>query len=575
MPGCCLVVSPLVALMQDQVKSLREKGVAAGYLHAGLDRKNVQKEVDSMLQGRYKLFYVAPERLLNREFQLALSNSKISFLAVDEAHCISQWGFNFRPSYRNIKVIKERNPNIKTMALTASATPVVVKDINEQLELDKPLIIRKSFKRPNLSYQVKYSDDKIERIIREVKESEGSCLIYVRNRRLTMEIARIFQNNDVKALAYHAGKKFEERQKIQNSWMQGETKLVVATNAFGMGIDKGDVRLVIHYLMPDSLESYYQEAGRAGRDGLESKCVIFFTDLDAKEAKAQLKKQYPSLDFLKVIYEAISNFLLIPLHSGMGVSHKFQLADFSKKFGHNGVQVFHAIKLLERMGYWSLSDYAESSSRVQILLDSRQLYSFQVKFEKYDGLLKMLTRHYGGINTTPAIIDEFIIAKKLGLNKDKVISLLHDLEKIEIVSYEEGSNEPRLLYLRDRVDQITDPDNFIRSNFKRSNDRLKGMIDYLTQEKCRMQLISDYFGEAVEEVCGKCDICRLNAELGRNYKAEGLADRIKSSLDLEPKDLKELKRDLQNEDKQLDDLVRYLISEEKIRIDQGKKLHWI
>jgi len=576
MPGCCVVISPLIALMKDQVDALKSKGVPATFLHSGLSRKAIRNEIDALLQGRYKMFYIAPERLANREFVQALGNSDISFLAVDEAHCISQWGFEFRPSYRKIADLKEKILKLNIMALTASATPEVQLDIKEQLHLHEPLTVSKSFSRPNLSYIVDFSEDKIGAITREIKKATGSSIIYVRNRRLTVELAKLFNDSGVSSLPYHAGLSHEKRNFVQASWMTGETKLVVATNAFGMGIDKSDVRLVIHYIFPDSLESYYQEAGRAGRDGKASKCLVYYSPTDVETARSNLLGQYPTLDFLKVIYEAISNFLGVPIQAGLGVAYPFDLSVFSKKFGHKGIQVYNAIQLLEKLGYFHLSEGVKVASKVQILIDSRQLYAFQVKFEKYDALLKVLVRKYGGIFSVPTSIEEASLANLLKLSRAKVVELLNELDKVEIIAYTESSDKPRITYLRNRVQQITDPANFIHENKKRNQKRLEEMINFLESEDCRMRLICDYFGESIKDDCGKCDICVLKRELtSTGVDQESIETQIKELLQEQPQSLMELKATLNTSSLDISAIVRTCIEEEKIRLDHNQNLHWV
>lgn len=518
--GCCIVISPLVALMKDQTDALLSRNIQATFLHSGMSRQQVRRELDRMVRSDLKMIYVAPERLANRDFLGYVKNSNISFIAVDEAHCISQWGFDFRPSYRMISELRKIDPKIPVIALTASATPQVEQDITKQLELVDPLVARRSFSRDNLSYTVSFSEDKLGVMADRINDANGSVVVYVRNRRLTVQLADLLRDAGITADAYHAGMSYEDRNQIQHSWMNNKSKVVVSTNAFGMGVDKADVRLVVHYLIPDSLESYYQESGRAGRDGKDSSCLLFFNPDDETQALKNLNAQHPPLDFVSLIYEALGNYLGVAYNAGQGMAYEFDLPDFSKKFDYKPIQIYHALGAMEKLGYLKLSEGLRIPSRAKFIIPGRELYDFQVRYEKFDRFIKILLRRYAGINTEFVNIDEKEIAGMWGNPVSKVRSTLAALNEYEVMDYTPRTEKPQLIFVRARTREITDPDNFLAANLERNRKRLHRMLDYVNAESCRMQFICDYFGENLEEPCGQCDICKLKTRLSARKLSE-------------------------------------------------------
>ena len=566
--GCCIVISPLIALMKDQTDTLIEKNIPATFLHSGMNRQQIRHELERMVRSELKLIYVAPERLANREFLGYVKNSKVSLIAVDEAHCISQWGFDFRPSYRMIKELRETVPKIPVMALTASATPQVQEDISSQLALKDPLVARRSFSRENLSYKVSFSEDKLGVMIDQINEVDGSVVVYVRNRRLTVQLADLLRDAGVPAEAYHAGMTYEERNRIQYDWMHNKVKVVVSTNAFGMGVDKADVRLVVHYLLPDSLESYYQESGRAGRDGKEAGCLLLFNPDDETQAIQNLNAQHPPPAFSELIYEALGNYLGVAYNAGQGNSYDFDLTDFSKKFEHKPIQIYHALNALEKLGYLKLSDGLRIPSRAKFIISSRELYDFQVRYEKYDQFIKILLRRYAGINTEFVNINEKDIAVQSGGSLGEVQKNLQLLTEQGVMEYVPRSDKPRITFLRARVREITDPENFLAANLDRNQSRLQKMLQYVNAESCRMQFICSYFGENLEEPCGHCDICMLKSKLSRQrIKGETLAELIMQALNEAPFGFEGLSDKIGISPDQLRSELDWLLQEERIAVD--------
>ena len=554
--------------MKDQTDALIARNIPATFLHSGMNRQQVRNELERMVRSELKLIYVAPERLSNREFIGYVKNSKISLIAVDEAHCISQWGFDFRPSYRLIKELRTSVPKAPVLALTASATPEVQKDIVAQLELRDPLVEKRSFSRTNLSYLVSFSEDKPGVMIDQIKDVEGSVVVYVRNRRLTLQLADLMKDAGLSAEAYHAGMAHDRRNRIQQAWMQDKVKVVVSTNAFGMGVDKADVRLVVHYLLPDSLESYYQESGRAGRDGKDARCLLLFNPDDESQAIQNLNAQHPPLNFAELIYEALGNYLGVAYNAGQGNSYEFDLTDFSKKFEHKPIQIYHALNALEKLGYLKMSEGLRIPSRAKFIVSSRELYDFQVKYEKFDLLVKILLRKYAGINTEFVNISERDISSQWGRPIDDVQKNLELMTQQGVIEYIPHTEKPRITFLRARTCEITDPDNFLAANLKRNKSRLNWMLDYIKAESCRMQFICSYFGENLDEPCGHCDICTLKKKLsGRRISNRGTVEMILNALKNAQLGFEELSDHIGISSEQLREELDWLIQEGRVVVD--------
>ncbi len=493
--------------MKDQVEQLVNRGIKAIHLTGGMSRKELQIEVQNIRNQKYKLVYVSPERLQSSIFKSSLEHTPVSFVAIDEAHCVSQWGHDFRPEFLQIKSIREICPNAAFIALTASATPKVLEDLAEQLDMQNPAVFQKSFHRDNLRYQVYFEENKHEKLLGLLTGETGSSIVYVRTRRATQKLERFLRDQGHDAIAYHGGMTRDERDRRQDLWVKSNSTTIIATSAFGMGIDKPNVRKVIHFEPPDGLEAYYQEAGRAGRDGEESECIVLYETADLTQLKDVLHQRYPELKLIQRIYNFVCNHLGLAFNSGQDMSFGFDLASFAKKFDINPVEVHQALVCVEKLGYIRMSEGMENTSKLRVLLDSRELYNYQLKNPTHDKVLQAILRLYSGVYDYYVRIDEDEIANRLRLAKTKVLRYLNELNQRNIIDYQEGVGDTSIFFVQPRVQELLDHDNILRNNKQRNQDRLKQMIDYLEMDSCRSRLICSYFGEELESDCGKCDSC--------------------------------------------------------------------
>jgi ATP-dependent DNA helicase RecQ len=577
--GMCLVISPLVALMKDQVENLKSKGISACLLYSGLSRREIYFELENCLNNKYKFLYVSPERLSNDEFLGYLKNMNLNLIAVDEAHCISQWGYDFRPEYLKINAIRPLF-KVPVIALTASATAMVVNDIAEKLNFkNREAIFRRSFYRPNLNYLVLNEPNKTNRIFNICSKTKGTGLIYVRNRKKTSEISKALNNSGIKADYYHAGLSIEIRTRKQQSWKTGETRIMVCTNAFGMGIDKPDVRFVIHYEMPDGLESYYQEAGRAGRDEKESYCILLYDINDGIEAQNKLLMQYPSKEYIEQVYQSLCNYFQIGMHSGKGTDHPFELSDFCEKFNLRPSTVFSTLEILHKSEYILFSQGVEKPSRVRVLVNNIELYDFQIKNPSLDDFIKTLLRSYGGsLFDNYVKIDEYVLAKRLKTQANLVTQTLKRLHQLNIIEFHERSDLPQITYLHERFPQTGISLEQLEQSKERSLERLRALTLYCeTGIKCRSLQILHYFDETSDEICGKCDVCRkLKKEELEIELFEKLVGFLKNELLDKMQSTEELcnKIGLQNE-KKLIKVIRWLLDEGHLKMLDNQTLVWL
>ena len=510
--GICLVVSPLIALMKDQVDALKSKGILAAAIYSGMSYREIDRTLDNCIYGNYKFLYVSPERLKAELFIERFRQMNVNLIAVDEAHCISQWGYDFRPPYLEIAEIRQYHPKVAILALTASATPEVCADILEKLEMKAPAEFRQSFARVNLSYSVRIVENKIEKGTEILNRVPGSAIWYVRNRHATHQIAKALTQMGISASAYHAGLSMADRAKRQEEWKGNKIRVMVSTNAFGMGIDKPDVRVVIHHDLPENLENYYQEAGRAGRDGKKAYGVLMVNEEDFELILTRSVLMYPPTDFLKRVYQCLANFYRIAVGSNMLSSFDFEWNEFANTYNLGVLETFYALKVLEEEGFIGLSESYYSPSKVHFRVDPGRLYEIQIAHAKLDPIIKMLLRTYGGNIFSEYIkIQEAKLAKSLEIKESELIKGLQQLMQMEVMDYDQRKDKPQLTFLTPRYDAGKLPLNLTRIELRRELTLHKAvkMVEYARQKKiCRTQYIQEYFGEKTDESCGICDWCQ-------------------------------------------------------------------
>lgn len=508
--GVCIVVTPLIALMKDQVDQLRQRGISAVAVHSGMDSRRIEIALDNCTYGDVKLLYIAPERLETDAFRVRLRRMNVSIIAVDEAHCISQWGYDFRPSYLRIAEIREHIPNATVLALTASATDLVAQDIMHHLKFKQENIIRSSFARPNLSYVVRNTDDKLYHILRVIRNVEGSGIIYMRTREGCEKLTEQLREEGINANFYHAGLPAMERSLRQDDWREGRTRIIVATNAFGMGIDKADVRFVIHNSMCDSLEAYYQEAGRAGRDGKRSYALLLYGSQDSDRIAENFKSEFPPIADIKRIYELVCNDLQVAIGDGLGASFAFNVYKFCHKNHIPYRIVCNAIKILELNNIMSMLDEQDNPAKLMFCCSRDYLYKLNVGGNEMDRMLDAILRLYNGLFTHFRTIDELSIATKSGLSPERVHELLKTLWRMHIIRYIPAAHSPMIYFLSERLstkDIYIAPETY-RHRYDLGLERFKSMLDYVQNStRCRSTIIEEYFGEKSAKECGVCDIC--------------------------------------------------------------------
>lgn len=511
MKGLCLVISPLIALMKDQVEQLKKKGIEAAAIYAGMPHRQIDIILGNCLYGKTKFLYVSPERLKTDLFLTRFETMHINLIAVDEAHCISQWGYDFRPPYLEIAAIRPVKPEVPVMALTATATADVVKDIQEKLAFKKENVFRKSFYRTNLSYSCFEESNKESKIREILKNVPGSSIIYVRSRKKTHELARTLHEQNINADFYHAGLSYAQRNEKQDNWIKNKARVIVATNAFGMGIDKPDVRTVIHYDLPQNLESYYQEAGRAGRDEKKSYAVVLYDKQDIELLREKTAAKYPDIGYLKKVYQAIANYFKVAVGTHLLSSFEFHIHDFCETFNFKSTDVFFAIKQLHQLGFLDFNESFYSPSQIHIPVGNKTLYEFQVANIKLDPLIKTLLRMYGGELFTIFIhISEHKIAKNLNTTAEQIKKALLFLHKNGIVEYHPLSDAPRITFLTTRYDANNLPVD--KHNYQKKKnfelEKVAAVTDYVSNNRlCRSIQLLHYFDEHDAEKCNICDVC--------------------------------------------------------------------
>lgn len=530
--GLCIVISPLIALMKDQVVHLRDRRIKAGAIYSGMRVSEIQTTIDNCLfDPEYRFLYVSPERLQTESFKVNFERMPVSMIAVDEAHCISQWGYDFRPPYLEIAKIRKVFPQVPVLALTATATPEVVKDIQLRLEFKTENVFQKSFKRSNLTYFVVNEEDKLSRMLRIMNRYPGSGIVYVRNRKKTAETAEFLRNNGISADHYHAGLDPRERDRKQQSWMKGETRVMVSTNAFGMGIDKPDVRFVVHIDLPDTLEAYFQEAGRAGRDEKAAVAILLYDHNDIAQLKRNFTFTFPELDRVREVYRELCQSHHIELGTGQGKVFPFSMEGHARTLKMNATQYFSALKLLQNIGVILISEHLREKSQIMFRLNGDQLLKYQKEKPDFEPLITVILRSYSGVFSQYTDIDERLIANRLETTEEAVLEQLKTLRSEKILSYQPLSNIPLLVFLKDRIDEkyLYFDKKIYDFRKEKAEERLTAVENYVKCDNvCRSQLLLQYFGEWDSTPCGECDVCRRNQiERIRNKSFELISNEIK------------------------------------------------
>lgn len=577
--GVCIVVTPLIALMKDQVENLLLRKIPAAAIYTGMHQREIEMTYNRCIKGKVKFLYISPERLKNTLFKNSLQQIEVNLLAVDEAHCISQWGYDFRPSYLEIAEIRSiLKETVPVLALTATATPEVVKDIQQKLLFKEERVFQKSFIRNNLTYFALKEEDKLKRLLKIVEKTPGTGIVYVRNRKKTREIALFLRKNKYVADYYHAGLSIRERARKQNAWSKGLVRIIVATNAFGMGIDKPDVRFVVHMDLPDTLEAYFQEAGRGGRDERRAYAVLLYENADIHSLRQNFENSFPPLNTIKNVYEALSNYFQIPVGAGEGLSFDFDNNAFAATYQLKPLLTYHALKFIEKAGLITFTDPYTNASKVFIRASREDLYKFQVEYANYDYLIKLLLRSYSGLFTNFTRIYETELAKRSNQSVDNIVTTLKKIEEYEIIDYHQQTEQPRVVFLENRLDikYFSLSEEIYEERKQEAKKRLEAVIQYVSnQTKCRSRQLVAYFGETESIRCGKCDVCleRNKVEMS-SLEFDKILEDIKPILQKQDISIEEL-IDLSHYPKEkIVKIVRWLLDNNKILKSNEKKLRW-
>ena len=571
--GLCIVITPLIALMKDQVANLRSRGIKATAIYSGMRSSDIVKALENCIFGDYKFLYVSPERLSSELFLKKIQRVKVSMVTVDEAHCISQWGHDFRPAYREVKQLREIFPNVPVLALTATATPEVVKDIQQQLGFAQENCFSMSFARKNLVYVVRQTENKPQELLHILDRIGGSAIVYTLNRKKTKEVCDILLANGVAAEYYHAGLSPESKDAKEEAWKSGRARVMVSTNAFGMGIDKPDVRLVVHIDLPSSIEAYFQEAGRAGRDGNDAYAVTLFSRVDRQVVARRLADNYPSQEFIREIYDEICYYYSMALGDGLNCTYEFSLGDFCKDYHRPTLQTDSALKILTRMGYLEYVEEMEYASRVRFIVGKDALYRFRGLPPDYELLINALLRNYSGLFTDYVFIDERYLSRVTKLSRHRMYEIFVSLVSRGLVQYAPSKKCPIITFTRHRV--LGSELRFAREVYDERKaifgERLKSVINYaVSDDKCRSRLLLEYFGEKGSDDCRRCDVCVQRRAAGKPPQMPGKEEAVMQLLsDGKPHSLDELAA-LGLTDNERKALLRALCDEEKIRIVDGK-----
>jgi ATP-dependent DNA helicase RecQ len=576
--GICLVITPLIALMKDQVNRLNELEIKSLAIHSGMTAEEIDNTLENAVFGDYKFLYISPERISTRIFQAKVTRLNLSIVVIDEAHCISQWGYDFRPSYLKIASLRDFiDQKVPFLALTASATPHVIEDIMKKLAFRGRNVLNTSFDRKNISYLVRKVEEKGTYLVKTLQKIKGSGIVYVRSRKRCKEVAELLVANGISADFYHAGLTDELRDRKQAAWMTEETRVIVATNAFGMGIDKSEVRFVIHWDIPDSIESYFQESGRGGRDGKPAYAVLLYTPADKTRLTDTIRKKFPVIDKIKDIYEALCNYLQVPLGSGKDNVFEFNMYDFVSKYRLPVIETYNSLQFLQREGYMEFTEEINNPSRVHFIVSRDDLYKFQVANESFDGFIKLLLRSYTGMFSEYVPINEDALSRKSAATRDTIYQYLIKLSTLNIIRYIPGKKSALVIMTEERLVRkalMISPDNYM--NVKEKYEiRLNKMIEYADSDShCRSVFLLDYFGEESDR-CGICDVCRERNELDLSkYEFDIILEEIKSILSEKNPDAEELVKLIDYPEERVIKVIRWLLDHNKILKDRDHILSW-
>jgi ATP-dependent DNA helicase RecQ len=576
--GMCLVITPLIALMKDQVENLKKREISAAAVYSGMSNHEIDLILNNAVFGAYKFLYLSPERIATKIFITRVPEMKINLIAIDEAHCISQWGYDFRPSYLNIAKIRDYIPNIPLLALTATATEEVADDIQEKLGFSQKNIFRKSFERKNLIYIVRNVEDKLKYLLKIINSDKGTGIVYVRNRKKTVEIAKFLRENGVSADYFHAGIDPKIKDSKQNNWKNNKTRVIVSTNAFGMGIDKPDVRFVVHIDLPESPEAYFQEAGRGGRDEKIAYAVLLYNNSDKISIEKRIATNFPDIETIKNIYDAICNYYEIPVGAGKGLVRAFSMRDFVTKFKLQIYTVFSSLKFLQNEGYMEFTEDDFNPSKVNFTINRDDLYKFQVANSAFDAFIKLLLRTYSGLFSGYISIDEEYLAKISKVNVETIVNYLTSLAQANIINYVKQRKTPFIIFSEERLEPKNLRISVEKYNEKKDRylNRINAMLKYAeSNTKCRSQMLLSYFGEKDSYRCGNCDVCKSRNELDiSNYEFDIILAKIKDILKKEPLQTEKLIDEMNCDEKKAVKIIRWLMDNNKIIYDEKKNLTW-
>ena len=576
--GICLVITPLIALMKEQVARLNSLEIKSLAIHSGMSQEEIDIVLENSIYGDYKFLYISPERISSSLFQARVQKMNLNLIAVDEAHCISQWGYDFRPSYLKIALLRDIvSEKVPFLALSASATTQVADDIMNKLQFRQKNVLRTSFERKNISYFVRNVEDKGSFLIKTLNKTKGSGIVYVRSRKRSKEIAELLVANGISSDFYHAGLPVELRDRKQLSWSVGDTRVIVATNAFGMGIDKPDVRFVIHWEMPDCIEEYFQESGRAGRDNKAASAVLLYARSDKSRLEESLRKKFPPIEKIKDVYEALCNYLQVPEGAGKNNVFDFSMQNFLSKYRLPVIETYNSLKFLQREGYVEFTEEINNPSRVHFIVGRDDLYKFQVANETFDSFIKLLLRSYTGMFSEFVAINEDVLAKKSALTRDSVYKFLIKLSSLNIIKYIPGKKTALVIFTEERLERkslFISPENYLQVKEKYII-RLNKMIDYADfNTKCRSVVLLDYFGEESDR-CGICDVCRKRNELDLSkYEFDIILEEIKDRLSEKKYDVQELVSKMNYPEEKVIKIIRWLLDHNKLVSDANHLLSW-